>query len=265
MKIGALTPIRLASERLPGKALMDICGRPVVYHLLDRMVASRHVGSPKDVVVCTTEEPTDDPLEDAVREYGCSIFRGNTDDIIRRFGDAMEAFGFDAVIQADGDDPLSALEYMDLTMDRLLSDSAIDIVTSEGLPLGCNVKSFSRVAMEKVLHAYRAGTNDTGFADYFTKAGICEHLTIGPESDEHIHDGARLTLDYDFDLQFFRAIFEALYKEDELFGLADVVALLKANPDLVEINNGIEEEYWERHKAKSVLFYRTPDGEERQI
>ena len=136
MKIGALIPIRLASERLPGKALKDIVGRPVVHHLLDRVAACRHIADPRNVVVCTTTEPSDDALVPAVESYGCSVFRGSVDDIIRRFGDAMAAHGFDAVIQADGDDPLSATEYMDLTMDRLLADPAIDIVTVKGVPLG---------------------------------------------------------------------------------------------------------------------------------
>ena len=265
MRIGALTPVRLASERLPGKALMEICGRPVIYHLLDRMTASRHIQDPADVVVCTTEEATDDPLVEAVGHYGCSTFRGSTDDIIKRFGDAIQHFGFDAVMQADGDDPLSAPEYLDLTMDRLLTDEDIDIVTSDGLPLGCNVKSFTTDAMRKVLAAYRSDQNDTGFADYFTKSGICHHEVIQPVSSDHTHETARLTLDYDVDFEFFRRIFEALYREGEIFGTAEMVALLNKNTDWIEINRHVEEEYWSRHSAKSVLEFVDDTGTVRRI
>ena len=83
-KIGALIPIRLASERLPGKALLDICGRSVLHHLLDRVAACRFVDA-ADIVVCTTRDASDDPLIPAVEEYGASVFRGETDDIIKRF------------------------------------------------------------------------------------------------------------------------------------------------------------------------------------
>ena len=265
MNIGGIIPIRLASERLPGKALMEICGRPVVYHLLDRVVSSHHIVDPAHVVVCTTEEASDDPLERAVKDYGCSVFRSHTDDIIRRFGDAIAAFKFDAVIQADGDDPLSAAEYMDLTMDRLLSDTELDIVTSEGLPLGCNVKSFTRGAMEKVLAAYRSRKNDTGFADFFTKTGLCTHDVVHPVSAAHVQDTARLTLDYDVDFALFRAIFEALYEDGEVFSLADAVTFLNANEDLVQSNLGVEEEYWLRHGEKSVLHYAAEDGTIKKI
>ena len=81
-----------------------------------------------------------------IEDYGCSVFRGSRDDIVLRFADAMRAYDFDCVIQVDGDDPLSATEYMDKTMDELIENSKIDIVTVSGLPIGC---------ASKVLHVMR--------------------------------------------------------------------------------------------------------------
>ncbi len=260
MKIGALIPIRLASERLPGKALKDICGRPVVHHLLDRVAASRHIASPRDVVVCTTTEATDDPLVPVVEGYGCSVFRGSVDDLIRRFADAIEAFGFDAVIQADGDDPLSATEYMDLTMDRLLADRSLDIVTASGLPLGTATKSFTRAAVNKVLASYKTERNDTGFIYFFTKSGLCRHFEIEPVSREHVNDKARLTLDYEIDLKLFRKIFEGLYRPGKVFSLSELVRFLNVHPEIVEMNLNISDEYWERTAQKLHLEYVAPDG-----
>jgi spore coat polysaccharide biosynthesis protein SpsF (cytidylyltransferase family) len=265
MKIGALIPIRLASERLPGKALKDLAGRPVVHHLLDRVAACRHIAGPKDVVVCTTTEPADDALGPVVEAHGCSVFRGSVDDIVRRFGDAMAAHGFDAVVQADGDDPLSATEYMDLTMDRLRADPALDIVTVTGVPLGTATKSFTRRAMDKVLAAYRTERNDTGFIYFFTRSGLCRHVEIDALGPQHVHPTARLTLDYEADLALFRRIFEALYRPGRVFGLAEVVAFLDAHPDLVELNRHVEQEYWRRTAEKAKLEYVASDGSQRAI
>ena len=50
MKIGALIPIRLSSERLPGKALKLIQGRPAVKHLLDRAFESKYLDKKRGVV-----------------------------------------------------------------------------------------------------------------------------------------------------------------------------------------------------------------------
>ena len=264
MRIGALIPVRLASERLPGKALLDLGGRPVIHHLLDRAAASRHIASPADVVVCTTEEAGDDPLVGAVGAYGASVFRGATDDIIRRFGDAIAAFGFDAVIQADGDDPLSATEYMDLTMDRLLADRDLGIVTCSGLPLGTATKSFSRAAMETVLEHYETRANDTGFIYFFTKTGLVRHATIEPVSPDHVHETARLTLDYPEDLDCFRRIVDSL-GGDTVFGLAELVAFLRANPDVVAINADLDEAYWRRTRDKARLSFTDEAGTRQTI
>lgn len=265
MKFGALIPIRLASERLPGKALKLICGRPVVHHLLDRVTASHLIAAPEDVVVCTTKENSDDPLVVAVEDYGCAIFRGSTDDIIKRFHDAIDHFGFDAVAQIDGDDPLAPTEYIDLTLQALLDEAGLDIVSTEGLPLGCNVKSFTRAAVEKVYAAYATTRNDTGFAYFFTKSGLCEHRTIRPTSGTHIHDGARLTLDYEEDFLLFERVFEALYRDGEVFSLDETVAFLNRNPETVAINQSLNEEYWARTAEKVALTYRDPDGTVREI
>ena len=206
MNIGALIPIRLASERLPRKALIKICGRPVVYHLLDRIAACRHIKNISSVVVCCTKDESDDELVEVVSEYGAAVFRGERDDILKRFSDAIQHFGFDAVVQADGDDPLSATEYMDLTMDHLLSSQGTDIVSAHGIPLGTSTKSFSSNAINKVLKSYLTKHNDTGFIDFFTKTGICRHAEIPPTTANHVHEKARLTLDYIEDLKLFEKI-----------------------------------------------------------
>jgi len=263
-RLGALIPIRMASERLPGKALKDICGRPVVHHLLDRVAASRYVAQ-KDVVVCTTRDSSDDPLARAVEGYGCSVFRGSTDDIIRRFHDAVESFGFDAVIQVDGDDILCDTGYMDRTMERLLGDSGLDIVTCEGLPLGIASKSFTREAMRRVFRHYKTERNDTGFIYFFTKTGLCRQAVVKPVSDEHVLDEARLTLDYEEDFRVFAAVFDALFEPGQVFGLAEVVRFLKSRPDVMRLNSSLDEEYWARTRAKAQLDFEDETGRLKKI
>lgn len=264
-KIGAIIPIRLASERLPNKALMPMVGRPVVWHLLDRICASRFIKNRKDVVVCTTMEASDDPLVESVERYGCSVYRGSTDDIIKRFYDAMEAYSFEAVIQVDGDDPLSDTQYMDMTMEKLLSEPDLGIVTCEGLPLGVATKSFTRKAMDSVYKHYKTEKNDTGFIYYFIKTGLCKHAVVRVSDAMHRLDEARLTLDYQEDLDVFRMIFEALYNEQKLFGLSEVVAFLKSHPEIMKINNVLNEEYWKRTNDKVNLAFKDDAGVIRQV
>ena len=265
MKIGALIPARLTSERLPGKALLPICGRPVIHHLLDRVVASDHIRSPRDVVVTTTEEPSDDPLARAVESYGCTVFRGSRDDIIKRFNDAMVQHEFDAVIQVNGDNPLTETRFMNRTMDRLLGDPSLGIVWSEGPPLGVNCQSFTMAAMRTVMAHYQPGVNDTGFIYFFTKSGLVKTATERVDDRADQDANLRLTLDYPEDFDVFRRIFEALYRPGEIFDVRAAIAWLRDHADVVSVNAGLTEVYWQRTAAKVKLRFRDPTGDIRLI
>ena len=263
-KIGALIPIRLASERLPNKAIMEMCGKPVVCHLLDRAFDSNYLKK-ENVVVCTTKDASDDPLVKIVTDYGASVFRGSKDDIIKRFYDAMVKFNFDYVIEIDGDDITAEPLYMDLILEKLLSDDSLDIVSCYDLPLGITTKAFSMKAMKKVIEKYKSNQNDTGFIYYFTKTDFCNHLDIKPISEHHKFDRIRLTLDYQEDFDFFKTIFHELYKEGEVFHLDDILDLVKKRPEIAEINYFLEEEYWKRTSEKTNLEYTSKDGELKNI
>lgn len=264
-RTGCFIPIRLDSERLPGKALKPAAGRPIVHHLLDRACAARLIREPADVVVCTTEEPGNASLVEAVESYGCSVFRGDRDDLIQRFKDAADAFGFDHILQIDGDDPLCDPAYMDLVLQALADDPALDAAVTTGLPFGMNVKAFTRAAVDKVHAGYKSYANDTGFALYFVKSELCRCRELPPLSDDHVIAEARLTLDYAEDLEVFRRILEALSRPGEVAGIGEIVGWLRAHPEVVAINANLQESYMERSRAKVDLSYTDADGNVRRI
>lgn len=265
IRTGCFIPIRLDSERLPGKALKPAAGRPIVHHLLDRACAATRIADPKDVVVCTTEEASNAPLVNAVEEYGCSVFRGDKDDLIQRFKDAADAFGFEHILQIDGDDPLCDPAYMDLVLTALADDPSLDASVTVGLPFGMNVKAFTRAAVDKVHANYKSFANDTGFALYFIKSDLCRCRELPPLTDDHAMAEARLTLDYAEDLAVFQRILEALYRPGDVAGIGEVVAWLKAHPEVVAINANLQESYMERSRAKIDLSYTDADGNVRRI
>lgn len=255
MKIGALVPVRLSSQRMPGKALMPIAGKPAILHLLDRLFASRSL-KPHDVVLCTTTDNSDDPLIPIAESVGARVFRGSRDNIIDRFNSAVAELGFDAVIEADGDDICCDTMYMDLCMDRLLAEPELGIVLTEGLPLGLGSKAIRASAVRTVWRNHLTQQNDTGFIYYFTRTGLCKTARIKPLRPEHVHEKARLTLDYPEDLAFFEALFKELYQERPAFGIDEIVSLLNRRPELVEINSMVDEEYWKRTHQLAQLEYR---------
>ena len=264
MKIGALIPIRLSSERLPKKAIKLIEGKPAVHHLLDRAFESKYLDK-ENVIVCTTKDKSDDELVSIVEETGARVYRGSTDDIILRFWDAVKYFNFDAVIELDGDDICVDTSYIDYCLDALIKDPSIDLVICNNLPLGLGSKAIRKTAFEKINHIYKTEKNDTGFMYFFTKTGYCNIKWLEPFSDQHFHEDARFTLDYDEDLKFFQAIFKELYQKDKVFGIDQIIELLKVKPELVNINGWLNEEYMSRTKELVNLKFSDKDGNTKEI
>ena len=143
-KIGALIPVRLSSERLKQKNLKKICDRPMLYHLLDRVLACKYITNKKMIIVCTTQDSNDDPLVDVCKNYGVSLFRGSKNDLIHRFYSAINYFNLDIILQIDGDDPLTDTEYMNLCLEKLIKNNC-DVTICENLPLGVASKALPKM------------------------------------------------------------------------------------------------------------------------
>ena len=154
---------------------------------------------------------------------------------------------------------------MDLTLEALYQNKELDAAVSEGLPFGVNVKSFTRSALKKVISHYTSENNDTGFALYFIKSTLCNCLKINPQKNSHILNSARLTLDYNEDLIVFKKIFEALYTEGEIFKLQEVISFLKKNPEIMKINNRLQNGYMDRSREKLNIEYKDQNGSIQRI
>jgi spore coat polysaccharide biosynthesis protein SpsF len=254
-RIGALVPVRLASERLPGKALLPLAGRPVLAHLVDRLAAVPQLAHDR-IVICTTRDASDDPLVGACAALGVPVYRGSRDDLIDRMHDAARVFGFDIVVEADGDDPCPDPAYLAGCLAVLLGDPTIDIASTEALPVGLNVRAFRVTALQRVREHRITTRNDTGFMYFFTRTGLCRHAVVPVASEAHRHDTARVTLDYPEDLVFFETVFHALGRDGRLFDVGDLVSFLRSRPDVVAINAGLAQRYRERTRELARLEYQ---------
>ena len=97
----AVIPARYQSTRLPGKALADIAGRPMIEHVYRRASAARSVAA---VIVATDDER----IPSAVRAFGGDVrmtsasHQSGTDRLAEVAGDV----DCDLVVNVQGDEPL---------------------------------------------------------------------------------------------------------------------------------------------------------------
>lgn len=152
MTTGLVIFARFDSVRLPGKALADIAGQPLLGHVINR---ARVVAGALPIVVATTDRDTDDPIVAFAREENVEVFRGALNDVADRALECADAFGFDAFARICGDrpfyDPVLLGDLIEVQARR-----ALDLVTNaqqKTYPPGLTAEVVATAALRRVLAA----------------------------------------------------------------------------------------------------------------
>jgi len=240
-RVLAVVQARQGSSRLPGKALMEIAGRPMVAHVVERIAATPGVD---EVVLATTVDAADDALADFARAAGVACVRGSVDDVLDRFRTAVRAHPADAVVRVTADCPLlDPAVSGQVVAEYRRRGGGLDYVSNVHPPTypdGLDTEVFSRAALER---AWREASPDSRRDREHVTPYLWERR---PErfrlaNVRHGGDlsGLRWTVDDARDLAFVRAVYGALAPDGTRpFGMNDVLALLRSNPALVALNAG---------------------------
>ena len=239
-------PVRLASTRLPQKAMIDIHGKPALQHLLERLKLSSRAAA---IVVCTTENAEDDPLETLCEEVGVSCFRGSEEDLIQRMSDAAEEHGAESMLCVDGDDMMMDPEQVD-HIAAYMDDHDVDFVRMSGLPFGANPIGLKAAALRKVCEEKDSTDTATGWGVYFEDSDAYRVVSLVADDTALMRPDVRVTLDYPEDLTFIQALFDALYDGSQPIRIRQVIDMLDQNPELMKLNDGLEGKYW-KHVAEN--------------
>ena len=237
MKTAIFLSVRDKATRLPGKVLLEIKGKPVIEHLIDRLKKARL----PDIIVMTTSMHPDDAHLVAIAERNqIGWFRGSEDDKLQRYLDAADKYGIDFIAVVDGDDIFCDPVYIDRVIEAFL-ESGADYITCEGLPLG--VTSFGvRVEALRNVCRLKAETDTEVWGGYFTETGLFSTLSLEVE-ERYRRPDLRMTLDYPEDFAFFEAVFEKLWRPGKVFSLDEIIQLLDRHPEIVALNQEVQQLY----------------------
>lgn len=235
MTLAVLITARLKSERLERKAVAPILGRPMIAHQIERL---RTGTRPEKWIVCTSTDNEDDALASVARDEGADVFRGDSEDVLKRVLDASHAFDCDAVFVCGGDNPLVDPVEMDRLLDFLV-DGGFDYATTKGLPFGAFGWAVTRPALERAC-AIKATEKTEAWLGYFTETGLfrCGELEARPTVRR---PGLRITVDTPPDFQLMTEIFEALYRPRDAFRLEEVIRLCDERPELPALNASVQQ------------------------
>jgi spore coat polysaccharide biosynthesis protein SpsF len=192
---------RLASSRLPGKALRPLAGVTI----LSRCVARLLAGSAAPLVLATTERAEDDALQDEAMLLGVPCLRGPDADVLARVAQIVEALGPAYVVRATADNPAVDIDAPGRVLDHLRR-GGVDYVVERGLPIGAAVEG---MRAESLLRAAREATTpyDREHVTPYLKRPDQRFRVLEPLAPAHLRaPELRLTVDTAADLAFMEQV-----------------------------------------------------------
>ena len=238
-KVVASIEARMTSSRLPGKVLMPVLEKPILFYLIERL---KSVAKIDEIVLATTTNPQDDALEQFAKTNGIQCYRGSEDDVMLRVIEAVASVSGDTVVEITGDCPILDTEITSQVI-SLYEHSDVKYASNAHIrsyPDGMDVQVFSLdslVESEKMtsntLHREHVSLHMRENPKLFPQANL-----LAPPSLHHPQLG--LTLDEIDDFKLIKLIIENLYPQSPLFSCQDIVEFLKKNPDLAKINNRVK-------------------------
>ncbi len=172
----AIIPARYHSTRLPGKALADIGGRPMIEHVYRRASAAKSVSR---VIVATD----DGRIADAVHRFGGDAVltspshQSGTD----RLAEVAASLSCDLVVNVQGDEPLLEPDMIDAAVAPFAADDTLKMSS-----LRCRIDDPAELGNPNVT---KVVVDRDGFALYFSRAPIPWTRSGQPEAPAWRHVG----------------------------------------------------------------------------
>lgn len=224
---------RWGSSRLPGKVLLDLCGRTVLAHVLERCLAIASA----DVVVCAVpDSPQCDSVAAEALAAGVLVFRGSETDVLSRYHGAAQMVGAATVLRVTSDCPLIDPFVCDAVLElgrRTQADYACNNMPSSW-PHGLDCEAFTQQWLARANNEAQAPFDREHVTPYIrnhpdaTKANLAN--PAGYQGD------ARWTVDWPEDLEAVRAIVAKLPAGPAGWRHQAVQEVIASNPQIADIN-----------------------------
>lgn len=228
---------RMNSERLPGKVMKPINGKPLIGILFERLKKAN-----LPIILATSENKENNVLVEYALKHDIECFRGSEDNVLERYYEVAIKYKAKLIFRLTGDNPLMDPAVLRSALDLYNKINETRTYISSGLsktyPLGISCELFS---FELLKEAYENALTDSE-REHVTpymhknKPGNINIVPLVGGMSKYYY---RLTVDTPEDFELHRILIEK-YQADKL-NCEDIISLLDNNPELLKINGMINQ------------------------
>ena len=227
---------RMSSTRLPGKSIMPLAEKPLVYRMVERLKKCKKID---EIVIATSDQPEDQVLVELAKDLEVSSFQGSLLDVRDRYLKAAEKFQVDFIIRIPADNPIPDWNEIDKLIEFHLEhnptgfSSNLAQVNNSGYLDGIGAEMFSAKLLQESLarsdsetvkeHVHR------NFFDYPTQTAVDASWcpVASPTAPAELRRPDIIldvnTLD---DYHKIKRIYDHLYPQNPNFSTTDVIRFL---------------------------------------
>jgi spore coat polysaccharide biosynthesis protein SpsF len=253
-KILIVVQARVSSSRLPGKVLLPILGKSLLFRMIERLKQSKYLAK---IIIATSSEPTDDAIEQEANLMDVPCFRGSLDNLLDRHYQAALKYEAEIVVKIPSDCPLIDPKIIDKVFDFYFeNEGKYDFVSNlhpASFPDGNDVEIMTFDCLKTTWQEA-----SQPFELEHTTPYIWENpklFSIGNYTSKNRSDLSmlyRFTIDYQEDYEFIKRVFEELYPKNKAFSCGDIIELLDVKPEIFEINAKYAGVNWYRNHLSDL-------------
>ncbi|KKK92185.1 hypothetical protein LCGC14_2705460 [marine sediment metagenome] len=234
--LAVIIQARMGSTRLPNKVLSDIIGKPMLWHLVNRLQYSK---LNPEIIIATTISERDRKIIALADKLNLKSYAGSIEDVLDRYYQTALKFNAEIIVRITADCPLMDPEVFDKVVKSFLEgDSNYTSNTHPPtFPDGLDVEVFSFKTLMKTWKEAQLSSEREHVTPYMWNHPDIFKLD-NVYNNEDLHE-LRWTVDEEKDLVFVKEIFKNLYPKKKIFLMNDIIELLREKPELIEINNKI--------------------------
>jgi spore coat polysaccharide biosynthesis protein SpsF (cytidylyltransferase family) len=221
---------RMASTRLPGKALKTMHGHTVLARCLARLLASQAA----PVILATTTRREDQALVAEAERCGVPSVRGSRDDVLGRFAQVAELVAPRFVVRATADNPAVDIDAPRRVLERLRSGRA-DYVVDVGLPHGSGVEGMRAPALLSAAERATDPYDREHVTPYIRRAANQYRLEHIPVPAAICRPDLRFTVDTEADFAWMCRVFAQAGRDAPTLPLADLIRAADAARALEDV------------------------------
>jgi spore coat polysaccharide biosynthesis protein SpsF len=240
---------RMSSSRLPGKVMMPILEKSLLFRMIERLQMIRHEAV---IVVATSEETSDNIIEQESAAIGVPCFRGSLNNLLDRHYQAAKKYDAGIVLKIPSDCPLIDPRIIDQVLDFCFDHKGeydyVGNLHPATFPDGNDVEIMTMACIERTWReASRVLELEHTTPYIWENPEKFRIANVIWETGKDYSMSHRFTIDYEADYQFIRRVFEELYPSKADFSCQDIIALLEQKPEIYEINSRYAGVNWYRN------------------